>query len=217
MKKQLTWMLALTMAMTLLLTACGGAGGTGETGTTTTKAAPEAQTTTTTAAAEEELEAGMEGVGEKTFDTPMFTMTIPADVKYELYTYSVSEDDNRGTIKIDFGPDSTMQARFEVSTTRMISSLSDAHDECLRVQNLDTYKEGRYEDLDDVTYGGVTYKVLHVTTEWSDEIFMVSYFKRADGVDVYVECQLDQDGFGYDAVAVDADYVATALNSLTLK
>ena len=223
MKKQLIWILALTLALTLLLTACDNGGSAGETGTTATKAgtvttADSTQTTAAPAAEskEEALEEGLEGVGEKTFDTPMFTMTVPADVMYELYTYSVG-DDNCGTIQIDFGPDSTMQARFEVSTTRMISSLSDAHDECLRVQNLDTYEEGRYEDMDDVTYGGVTYKALHVTTEWSDEIFLVSYYKRADGVDVYVECKLDQDGFGYDAVSPSADFVAAALNSVTLK
>ena len=222
MKKQISLVLALTLAMTLLLTACGGAGGTGETGTTTTKsatvttAAATEPTTTTTAA--EVLESGMEGVGEKTFDTPFFTMTVPKDVKYELYTYLVTEDDNRGTIQIDFGPDSTLQARLHVSTTRMISSLDDAHDECLRVQNLDTYEEGRYEDMDNLTFGGVTYKVIHVTTEWSDEIFLVTYFKRAaDGVDFYVECKLDQDGFGYDAVLPSADFVTAAMNSVVFK
>ncbi|MBR3289301.1 MAG: hypothetical protein IKI63_00830, partial [Clostridia bacterium] len=180
----------------------------------------EAPTTvpTTTPTTAETLEAGMEGVGEKTFDTPFFTMTVPADVKYELYTYAVDEDDNRGTVQIDFGPESTLQARFEVSTTRMISSLDDAHDECIRVQNLDTYDEGKYEDMEDVTFGGMTYKAIHVTTEWSDEIFLVSYFKRAaDGVDVYVECKLDQDGFGYDAVLPTADFVVAAMNSVVFK
>lgn len=224
MKKQMILLLVLVLTATLMLTACDNGGSSGETGTTTTK---DATVTTTEATAEaqseaasadeEVLEAGLEGVGEKTFDTPLVTVTVPADVKYELYTYSVGDDD-RGTIQIDFGPESTMQARFEVSTTRMISSLDDAHDECIRVQNLDTYDEGRYEDMEDVTFGGMTYKAIHVTTEWSDEIFLVSYYKRAsDGVDVYVECKLDQDGFGYDAVSPTADFVVSTMNSVKLK
>lgn len=225
MKKQLILLLALILAATLMLTACDNGGSAGETGTTATKAgtvttADSTQTTAAPAAEskEEALEEGLEGVGEKTFDTPLCTVTVPADVKYELYTYAVDEDDNTGTVQIDFGPESTLQARLHVSTTRMISSLDDAHDECVRVQNLDTYDDGKYEDMEDVTFGGMTYKAIHVTTEWSDEIFLVTYYKRAaDGVDVYVECELDQDGFGYDAVSPTADFVVAAMNSVILK
>lgn len=217
MTKHMTWMIALLLAMTLVLSACGGEGGSGETTPTTAAPASAAPTTVpTTTPTTEALEAGLEGVGEKAFDTPFFTMTIPADVKYELYTYAVNEDDNRGTIQIDFGPDSTLQARFHVSTTRMVSSLDAAHDEYIRTQNLDTYDEGRYEDLDDVTFGGVTYKVMHVTTEWDDEIALVTYYAReSDGVDVYAECVLSQDG--NDAVSLTDDFIVSAMNSVSYK
>ena len=75
----------------------------------------------------------------------------------------------------------------------MISSLDDAVEECIRVRNLDTYKEGKSEIGEEVTYGDTTYKVVNMSHEHGAETCLVSYYKRADGKDIYVEIKTNQD------------------------
>ena len=193
--KKLTAIL-LALVMTASLAACNGSSessGTKETSAQSSASETKAEETTveeTTASAE--LKEGDSGEGEKTLDSAFCTVTIPEGLQYEIYFYNHDED-ALGTIEIDFGKKYTIEGKLEVSTTRMISSLDDAVEECIRVRNLDTYKEGKSEIGEEVTYGDTTYKVVNMSHEHGAETCLVSYYKRADGKDIYVEIKTNQD------------------------
>ena len=193
MKKLAAILLALVM--TASLAACDGSGessGTKETSVQSSVSETKAEETTveeTTASVE--LQTGDRGEGEKTLDSAFCTVTIPEGLQYEIYTY-YHDEDNLGSISINFGKNSTIEGKLEVSTTRMISSLDDAVEECIRVRNLDTYEDGKSEIGEEVTYGDTTYKVVEMSHEYGAEICLVSYYKRADGKDIYVEIKTNQ-------------------------
>ena len=149
------------------------------------------ETTVEETTASAEVKAGDSGEGEKTLDSAFCTVTIPEGLQYKVNFYSHNED-ALGTITIDFGKKYTIEGKLEVSTTRMISSLDDAVQECIRVRNLDTYKEGKSEIGEEVTYGDTTYKVVNISHENGAESCLVSYYKRADGKDIYVEIKTNQ-------------------------
>lgn len=197
--KKLTAIL-LALVMTAALAACDGSSessGTKETSAQSSASETKAEETTveettveeTTASAE--LKEGDSGEGEKTLDSVFCTVTIPEGLQYKINFYNHDED-ALGTIEIDFGKKYTIEGRLEVSTTRMISSLDDAVNECIRVRNLDTYKEGKSEIGEEVTYGDTTYKVVNISHEHGAETCLVSYYKRADGKDIYVEIKTNQ-------------------------
>lgn len=194
MKKLAAILLALVMTASLV--ACNGSSessGTKETSAQSSASETKAEETTveeTTASAE--LKEGDSGEGEKTLDSAFCTVTIPEGLQYKVNFYNHDED-ALGTIKIDFGKKYTIEGKLEVSTTRMISSLDDAVEECIRVRNLDTYKEGKSEIGEEVTYGDTTYKVVNMSHEHGAETCLVSYYKRADGKDIYVEIKTNQD------------------------
>ena len=181
--------------MTASLVACNGSSessGTKETSAQSSAQETKAEETTveeTTASAE--LKEGDSGEGEKTLDSAFCTVTIPEGLQYKINFYNHDED-ALGTIEIDFGKKYTIEGKLEVSTTRMISSLDDAVQECIRVRNLDTYKEGKSEIGEEVTYGDTTYKVVNMSHENGAETCLVSYYKRADGKDIYVEIKTNQ-------------------------
>ena len=193
--KKLTAIL-LALVMTASLAACNGSSessGTKETSAQSSASETKAEETTveeTTASAE--LKEGDSGEGEKTLDSAFCTVTIPEGLQYKINFYNHDED-ALGTIEIDFGKKYTIEGKLEVSTTRMISSLDDAVEECIRVRNLDTYKEGKSEIGEEVTYGDTTYKVVNMSHEYGAETCLVSYYKRADGKDIYVEIKTNQD------------------------
>lgn len=193
--KKLTAIL-LALVMTASLVACNGSSessGTKETSAQSSASETKAEETTveeTTASAE--LKEGDSGEGEKTLDSAFCTVTIPEGLQYKVNFYNHDED-ALGTIKIDFGKKYTIEGKLEVSTTRMISSLDDAVEECIRVRNLDTYKEGKSEIGEEVTYGDTTYKVVNMSHEHGAETCLVSYYKRADGKDIYVKIKTNQD------------------------
>ena len=197
MKKLAAILLALVM--TASLAACGGSGESSDTKETSAQSSASAtseakaeETTVEETTASAELQEGDSGEGEKTLDSDFCTVTIPEGLQYEIYFYNHDED-ALGTIEIDFGKKGTTEGRLEVSTTRMISSLDDAVEECIRVRNLDTYKEGKSEIGEEVTYGDTTYKVVNMSHEHGAETCLVSYYKRADGKDIYVEIKTNQD------------------------
>lgn len=193
MKKLAAILLALVMTASLV--ACNGSSessGTKETSAQSSASETKAEETTveeTTASAE--LKEGDSGEGEKTLDSAFCTVTIPEGLQYKINFYNHDED-ALGTIEIDFGKKYTIEGKLEVSTTRMISSLDDAVEECIRVRNLDTYKEGKSEIGEEVTYGDTTYKVVNMSHEHGAETCLVSYYKRADGKDIYVEIKTNQ-------------------------
>lgn len=110
-----------------------------------------------------------------------------------MYFYSYDETP-LGTLKIDFGKKDTTEGRLEVSTTRMIKSFDDAVQECIRVRNIESYTDGKYEIGEEKTFGDTTYKQVNFSQEFGSEACLVSYYKRADGKDIYVEIGTKNNG-----------------------
>lgn len=211
----------LALVMTASLAACGGSGESSDTKETSAQSSASAtseakaeETTVEETTASAELQEGDSGEGEKTLDSDFCTVTIPEGLQYNVYSY-YHDEDALGTIEIDFGKKSTTEGRLEVSTTRMISSLDDAVNECIRVRNLDTYKEGKSEIGEEVTYGDTTYKVVKMSHEYGAETCLVSYYKRADGKDIYVEIKTTQNDF--DKLPIDDPLVQELAKSAVYK
>ncbi|MGN1468253.1 MAG: hypothetical protein ACI4W1_08090 [Ruminococcus sp.] len=207
----------LALVMTASLAACSNGGGSGTEETLTPASAIESTNEETTApetTAAAELQSGDSGEGEKTLDSDFCTVTIPEGFKYKVESY-YHDEDALGSIKIDFGKKGTTEGRLEVSTTRMIKSLDDAVEECIRVRNLDTYKEGKSEIGEEVTYGDTTYKEVKMSQEYGAETCLVSYYKRADGKDIYVEIRTKQTDF--DKLPIDDSLVQELAKSAVYK
>lgn len=219
MKKTAAILLALVM--TVSLSACGGSGESSATkeasAQSTVSATSEAkaeETTVEETTASAELQAGDSGEGVKTLDSDFCTVTIPEGLQYEVDTY-YHDEDALGTIKIDFGKKGTSEGRLEVSTTRMISSLDDAVNECISVRNLDTYENGKSEIGEEVTYGNTTYKQVSLSNGYGAETCLVSYYKRADGKNIYVEISTKQTDF--DKLPIDDPLVQELAKSAVYK
>lgn len=207
--------------MTASLAACDGSSessGTKETSAQSSASATSEvkaeETTVEETTASAELKEGDSGEGKKTLDSAFCTVTIPEGLQYKINFYNHDED-ALGTIEIDFGKKYTIEGRLEVSTTRMISSLDDAVEECIRVRNLDTYKEGKSEIGEEVTYGDTTYKVVNMSHEYGAETCLVSYYKRADGKNIYVEIKTTQNDF--DKLPIDDPLVQELAKSAVYK
>lgn len=211
----------LALVMTASLAACDGSSessGTKETSAQSSASATSEvkaeETTVEETTASAELQTGDRGEGEKTLDSAFCTVTIPEGLQYNVYSY-YHDEDALGTIQIDFGKNSAIVGRLEVSTTRMISSLDDAVNECIRVRNLDTYKEGKSEIGEEVTYGDTTYKLVNMSHENGAESCLVSYYKRADGKDIYVEIRIKQ--LDIDKLTIDDPLVQELAESAVYK
>lgn len=199
MKKILA--LLLTGMLVLSLVACSGGGQT----------SGDAEPAEEPAAATGTFEKGLKGTGEETLSCMFCDMTVPAGYNYEVYFYSVNEGEHTGTMQLDMGKTTTLDARLEVSTTRMISSLQDACDECIATKNLGTYENGSSAELGEATYGGQTYKILQTETEYGQDVYLVTYMKLHDK-DVFVELHLDPK-----KMTQDDPFVASFLNSIKWK
>ena len=194
----------LTLILAASITACsGGNSSTGSSSETPsssssessekTPQATETQPETEAPTEKKEIEKGDSGEGEKELDSVFCNVTIPEGLKYKVYFYSYNETP-LGTLQIDFGKKYTTEGRLEVSTTRMIKSLDDAVEECIRVRNIESYTDGKYEIGEEKTFGDTTYKQVNFSQEFGSEACLVSYYKRADGKDIYVEIGTKNNG-----------------------
>lgn len=218
MKKLSVILLALIMSASLA--ACGESGNSdtketsAQSSVVATSETQAEETTVEETTASAELQEGDSGEGEKTLDSDYCTVTIPEGLQYKVNSY-YHDENALGSIKIDFGKKGTTEGRLEVSTTRMISSLDDAVNECIRVRNLDTYEEGKSEIGEEVTYGDTTYKVVKMSHEYGAETCLVSYYKRADGKNIYVEIKTTQNDF--DKLPIDDPLVQELAKSAVYK
>ena len=216
MKKLVAFIMAAMLCVSLA--SCGGSTDTETTAPQSSAESSEVNSEETTAASSSaesaELKEGDSGEGEKTLDSDFCTVTIPEGLQYKINSY-YHDEGALGSIKIDFGKKGTTEGRLEVSTTRMISSLDDAVNECIRVRNLDTYKEGKFEIGEEVTYGDITYKEVKMSHEYGAETCLVSYYKRADGKNIYVEIKTTQNDF--DKLPIDDPLVQELAKSAVYK
>ena len=161
----------------------------------------------------ETINKGDRGSGPVKIDSGLTQISIPEGLDYELYSSYV--DGNTGTISVDFGMGNNGAGRIEVSTTRMIKSLEDAANECIRTNDFGTMES---EIGSEVTHGDLTYK--YVTIQKPDgsntKYFLVAYYKRSDDKDIYVE--LSTNGAdNYYNMDIDNPLIGEVLDALVLK
>lgn len=209
MKKFLV--LLTTIAMMMAIVACGGEATTGE----ENKEQPKEEQKVEQPKEEEqssEIKVGDKGEGEAELDSKLFSVTIPEGFKYEVYTCAMVDDTN-GTVEIDFGDLSTSCARLTVSTQRMVTSLDDAVEKGIALRNLDTYKEGKAEVGEDITFGDVTYRRISFSTEYSGDETLIGYVETEAGLGAYVEIKLARVG----GLSFDEDIVKSLIESIEYK
>lgn len=193
------FILVLVFVLLLSLTACGGSDESEE-------VPPEVL------AAGESIQEGDTGSGPITIESRFGSITIPEGLDYELYTNPLKEGSS--TVQVNFGKGNTNAGSILVSTTRMISSLDDVANECIRANDY-----GIKDPVmgDDVTFGDLTYK--SVTIEDPDrnavEYYLVSYYKTANNRDVYIEVYANGNE-EYDTIDIDDPLVAKIMEKLVL-
>lgn len=209
MKKILS--LLLVAAMTISIASCGtkSTDADKETATESSNVSTDTESKNADNAAFKE---GLTGEGEKQLDNMFATFTVPAGYKFEVYCYSVDEDDFSGTLQLDIGKTSTLDARYEISTTRMISSVDDSMKECIRTLNLDSFNNAKEpEYLPDVVIGDKTFKAVHIDDGYSKKTYLTSYYKRGEQ-DVFVQLSLDEA-----SITVNDTFVKDFLGSVNYK
>ncbi len=206
--------IAILMATLMMASFVGCGGNNGTTEETTAPATTVAETTDAPTETENdgEIVGGQEGEGEKTLESKLCSVTIPEGFKYQVYTYAMVDDTN-GTVDIDFGDISTMCARLTVSTQRMVNSLDEVEERAIELRNLDTYKEGKAEVGEDVTFGDVTYRRISISTEYGSDETLVGYVKTGAGLGAYVEINLE----GVGGLTFDDAEVKSVIESIEYK
>ena len=238
MKKKLA---AVCMSLTVMasLCACGGGSSTATTTaaattaaettaeettaeeTTAEETAAEAEETTAEEAAAEEasgIEEGDTGDGPTDIDANLVTFTVPEGYSYEAYSYYIDETDPLfGDLQFDIykTDSSTGLALVQVVATTQyyVHSQDEAVQKVIELCNLDTYKEGKANIGDDVTYGDVTYTKVDVTTEWSDQTFYVAYAENGNngGVGLVVKYVVNNK-----EIAADDPLIGEVLESIKI-
>lgn len=211
MKKIATILLVVTMVV--LLTACNDTSQSSNTKETTTQSLTTADSETDTKKVPGEgnvieedtdkytfdeitdsgnVKEGDKGEGEKTLDTVFCISTIPEGLKYDVNVYDHANG-NVGSVEINFGKTSTSEGRLLMSTTKGVSSLDDAVNQCIKDRKLDTYKEGKYEIGKEINYNDVIYKPVNFSNENGKESCLVMYYNRIDDAGVYIEIETKND------------------------
>ncbi|HZK39459.1 MAG TPA: hypothetical protein VFD23_04840 [Clostridia bacterium] len=218
--------LFLVAALLFSLAACGNskdADTTTDGGQTTIAAAGEGSDVTTKGdggsdsgvlVVGESIEKGDRGSGPVVIESTLSIVSIPEGLDYELY----NAYDN--SVRVDFGAGNTGAGHIAFSTTRMIKSLDDAANECVRTNDFTGSLES--EIGEEVTYGDLTYKAVNIwkpdegDTKGHTEHFLAAYYTTAAGKDAYVEVRANGEG-NYRNIEIDNPLIVEILNTLKLK
>lgn len=218
--------LFLVAALLFSLTACGNSEDTDTTidgGQTTTVAAGDGSDVTTQGdggsdsgvlVVGESIEKGDRGTGPVVIESTLSIVTIPEGLDYMLY------DAYSNAVRVDFGAGNTGAGHIAFSTTRMIKSLDDAANECVRTNDFTGALKS--EIGEEVTYGDLAYKAVTIwkpdegDTKGHTEHFLAAYYKTADDKDAYVEIRANGEG-NYRNIEIDDPLIVEMLNTLKLK
>ena len=178
------------------------------------------ETTAEETAAEEVagIEEGDKGDGPADIDASLVAFTVPEGYSYEAYSCYIDDADPLfGDLQLDIykTDSSTGLALVQVVATTQyyVHSQDEAVQKVIELCNLDTYKEGKANIGDDVTYGDVTYTKIDVTTEWSDQTFYVAYAENGNngGVGLVVKYVVNNK-----EVAADDPVIGEVLESIKI-
>ncbi len=162
----------------------------------------------------ESIKKGDRGTGAAVIESALSVVTIPKGLDYELY------DAYDNSVRVDFGVGNTGAGHIAFSTTRMIKSLDDAANECVRTNDFTGSLES--EIGEEFTYGNLTYKAVKIWDakegpfKGDTTYFLAAYYKTADGDDAYVEVRANGEG-NYRNIEIDNPLIVEILNTLKLK
>lgn len=219
--------LAIAVIM-LLLTACndnGDSGSVAPPAATPTKAATAEPTPEPTAEPEPktapdadvdedaltDLAKDDAGDGPVTLGTSCLSMTIPEGMKYQVYELYDSED--AFTAEFWYGQNFALSGSVHVSSTRMISSLDDAANECERMRGFDGAKTR--EDIGEAEYGDMTYHVMTISDSSETKTYYVGHYKNDTFGDMYIEVAVITEGMF--SMQVDDPNFLAIINSLKFR
>ena len=180
MKKILALLMILTVSLSLF--ACGKADGDGKESTTgNTIAVDKTEDTTAEVTTAEGMKEGDEGNGPADINAEFITLKLPAGYKYKVDSFSKdSKDPLKGNVTLFIYKDGEYSpvAKLTATARNMVRSQEEAVENTIKLCNLQTYKNGESEIGKDAQYGENTYSTVHVTTEYYEKDFFVTYANR---------------------------------------
>ena len=225
MKKILA--LLMIFAVSLSLFACGKADGDGKENTTENTAAVDktedtsAEVTKTEDTSAEvttaaEMKKGDEGNGPADIDAEFITLKLPSGYKYEVDSFS--KDPNNplyGDVTLYIYKDGSYSsiATLTATTRNMVRSQEEAVENTIKLCNLQTYKNGKSEIGKDAQYGGNTYSTIHVSTDYYEKDFFVTYANRgtSDTTGLLVKLEINNKN-----IKADDPFIKELLDSLKI-
>lgn len=149
-----------------------------------------------------EFKAGLKGEGPYTVTTAITTFTVPEGFSYEVKSAYVSDDAKTATVEMSLTPTGTYQfAALTITNQGMVKSYEDAVQHTIKLQNLNTYKEGKSELLNEVEYNGIKYQTIKISTEYGVEYFLAGY---KDGREIQLKVPEKINGLTIDDAKVKA-------------
>lgn len=207
MKKILA--LLMICAVSLSLFACGKVDGDGMESSTENTSATETPTA-------EGMKKGDEGNGPADINAEFITLKLPSGYKYEIDSFSKdSKDPLKGNVTLFIYKDGSYGSIATLTATarNMVSSQEEAVENTIKLCNLQTYKNGKSEIGKDVQYGENTYSTIHVTTEYNERDFFVTYANRgaSDKTGLLVKLEIKNND-----IKADDPFIKELLDSLKI-
>lgn len=143
------------------------------------------ENTETTGSPNSLARSGNAGEGPATVTSAYATIHIPEGMTYTVHHGSQVAGANNFRLTLN-EMDREETKHFEISERKTVNSTDDAVIECVRMNARGANNEVTYGD--DVKLGDVTYKAIHIVNDdGSAADYLVTYFRHAEGADVYVE------------------------------
>lgn len=207
MKKILA--LLMICAVSLSLFACGEVDGDGMESSTENTSATETPIA-------EGMKKGDEGNGPADINAEFITLKLPSGYKYEVDSFSKdSKDPLKGNVTLFIYKDGSYGSIATLTATarNMVNSQEEAVENTIKLCNLQTYKNGKSEIGKDVQYGENTYSTIHVTTEYNERDFFVTYANRgaSDKTGLLVKLEIKNND-----IKADDPFIKELLDSLKI-
>ena len=221
MKKILA--LLMIFAVSLSLFACGKADGDGKENTTVnttavenTTAVDKTEDTTTEVTTAAGIKKGDEGNGPADINAEFITLKLPSGYKYEVDSFSKdSSNPLKGDVTLYIYKDGSYSSIATLTATarNMVRSQEEAVENTIKLCNLQTYKNGKSEIGKDAQYGENTYSTIHVTTDYYEKDFFVTYANRgtSDTTGLLVKLEINNKN-----IKADDPFIKELLDSLKI-
>lgn len=215
MKKILA--LLMIFAVLLSLFACGKADGDGKENTTgNTAAVDKTEDTSAEVTTAAEMKKGDKGNGPADINAEFITLKLPSGYNYEVDSFS--KDSNNplyGDVTLYIYKDGSYSSIATLTATarNMVHSQEEAVENTIKLCNLQTYKNGKSEIGKDAQYGENTYSTVHVTTEYYEKDFFVTYANRgtSDTTGLLVKLEINNKN-----IKADDPFIKELLDSLKI-